>query len=151
MASSMWNDIDLQSAEMKKDPADQDLAKFDHNGDGIVNVDDRVIWIQDLRVTWAGDSNDDDEFNSGDLVKVFADGLYETGQMAGWASGDWDGNMLFDSSDLVFAFTDGGYEMGPKVGGNAVPEPSSCLAVLVALVAVLLTATTAAPQVAEPM
>jgi hypothetical protein len=128
-------DIDLQSAEMAKDPAQQDLAKFDHNGDGIVDVGaagpeasawgDRLIWIKTLRGTWVGDSNLDDEFNSSDLVKVFGDGLYETGNSAGWASGDWNGDMLFNSSDLVFAFSDGGYEMGPSPEQvAAVPEPS---------------------------
>jgi len=134
-------DIDLQSAEMQKDQAEQDLAKYDHNQDGVVNVGsagpdeskwgDRLIWIRSLRGTWVGDSNLDNEFNSSDLVKVFADGRYETGESAGWASGDWNGDMLFNSSDLVAAVSDGGYEMGPPAArAAAVPEPSSLLLLL---------------------
>jgi PEP-CTERM motif len=131
-------DMDLQAAEMKKDPADQDLAKFDHNGDGVINVGsagpdesawgDRLIWIRNLRQTSVGDSNLDDVFNSGDLVVVFGQGKYETGEMATWVQGDWDGNMLFNTSDLVFAFSDGGYSAA--AGPAAVPEPSSLALVL---------------------
>ena len=117
-------DADLQSAEMKKDVADQDLAKFDHNDDDVVNDLDRSIWVKELRKTWIGDSNLDNEFNSGDLVAVFTAGKYETGEMAGWAEGDWSGDMVFGSGDLVLAFADGGYENGPPPM-NAVPEPSS--------------------------
>ncbi len=125
-------DIDLQSEEMNKEPAQQDLAKFDHNNDAVVNIDDRTIWIKDLRKTWIGDSNLDGEFNSSDLVQVFGEGRYETGSPAGWAAGDWNGDMLFNSSDLVFAFAGGGYEMGPLPDGvAAVPEPGSAILVLV--------------------
>ena len=126
-------DIDLQAAEMKKDPADQDLAKFDHNGDGVINVGtagpddskwgDRLIWIRNLRQTSVGDSNLDSIFDSGDLVLVFGAGKYETGEMATWVQGDWNGDMVFGSSDLVFAFSDGGYVSAASPA--AVPEPSS--------------------------
>ena len=34
--------------------------------------------------TYYGDANLDGEFNSSDLVAVFAEGLYETGQPGGW-------------------------------------------------------------------
>jgi hypothetical protein len=125
-------DIDLQSVEMKKPAEEQDLALFDHNEDEKVDVDDRTIWVKDLKKTWIGDSNFDNEFNSGDLVQVFSAGKYETGQDAGWADGDWDGDMAFGSGDLVFAFSDGGYEQGPPAVA-AVPEPSSLSLLLVAM------------------
>ncbi len=128
-------DIDLQSAEMKKDAADQDLAKFDHNEDNKVDIGDRTIWVKDLKKTWMGDSNFDNEFNSGDLVDVFAAGKYETGETAGWAAGDWDGDMQFGSSDLVLAFSDGGYEQGPPPAA-AVPEP--CGLVLLSLAGLMM-------------
>ena len=119
-------DINLQSDEMKKDQADQDLATFDHNGDNVVDFTDRSIWVKDLRRTWIGDSNLDNEFNSGDLVAVFAAGRYETGEMANWEQGDWNGDMLFNSTDLVAAFSDGGYEQGPQPAAlAAIPEPTS--------------------------
>ncbi len=124
-------DIDLQSAEMKK--ANPDLAKFDHNGDGEVNVGtpgadtsawgDRLIWIRELRKTSVGDSNLDNVFDSGDLVLVFAGGKYESGENATWELGDWNGDMEFGSGDLVFAFSDGGYVAAAAPA--AIPEPSS--------------------------
>jgi hypothetical protein len=67
-------------------------------------------------------------FDSGDLVLVFAGGKYETGEMAGWALGDWDGDMAFGSGDLVFAFSDGGYVAGASPA--AVPEPSGIVLLL---------------------
>ena len=129
-------DIDLQSAEMKKDPVDQDLAKFDHNNDGVITVGtpdapgDRLIWVKDLRMTSVGDSNFDDVFDSGDLVLVFGEGKYDADDMANWAQGDWSGDMVFDSGDLVLAFQDGGYVAGAAA---AVPEPASSLIVLTAM------------------
>ena len=43
---------------------------------------------------------------------------------AGWAEGDWDGNLQFNEQDFVSAFIAGGYLQGPR-GAAAVPEPSS--------------------------
>ncbi len=94
----------------------------DVDGDGDTDNDDRLAWVKDLQGSWLGDSDFSGEFNSSDLVAVFAAGLYETGQAAGYAAGDWNGDMVFNSSDLVAAFTDGGYEQGPL--GAAVPEPA---------------------------
>ena len=58
-------------------------------------------------------------------MQVFATGKYETGQEAGWAEGNWNGDGVFDSSDMVRAFVDGGYEKGPRMDAAAVPEPMS--------------------------
>ena len=58
---------------------------------------------------------------------MFTAGLYETGQLATWSQGDWDGDKVFGSGDFVVAFTDGGYELGPRPAANPVPEPSSIL------------------------
>ncbi len=118
-------DVDLQAQAMKD--ANPDLSIFDENMDGLVNTDDRLIWVKDHAKTWIGDANLDHEFTSGDLVEVFAAGKYETGDMALWGEGDWDGNMLFDSGDLVAAFSDGGYELGPPPAVAAVPEPSAAV------------------------
>ena len=142
-------DIDLQAAEMRKALADQDLATFDHNRDGIIDVGlagadpsklgDRLIWIGKLRGTWVGDVNLDGEFNSGDLVAVFGAGEYEdeTVNNSGWEEGDWDGDGDFATGDLVLAFQDGGYELGPRVAANAVPEPTSLVMLTAALSGVL--------------
>ena len=113
-------------------------AMFDVDGDTFVLSNDLDTWVKDLRKTWYGDANLDGEFNSKDLVQVFAENTYEDG-IAGnsdWSSGDWNGDSEFDSSDLVKAFADGGYEQGPvaaRVQIAAVPEPSGIAFMLMAL------------------
>jgi hypothetical protein len=115
-------DADAQAVAMKE--PSPNLTVFDENDDGAVDSKDRTIWVHDHAKTWYGDANLDNEFNSGDLVTVFAAGKYETEDMAGWAEGDWDGDMMFGSGDLVVAFADGGYEQGPPPA-VAIPEPGS--------------------------
>ncbi len=117
-------DVNMLSEEISKG---SNNADFDVTGDGNVNGDDLNVWVRDLRKTWFGDANLDDEFNSGDLVEVFGAGKYETAEAANWAEGDWNADLAFNSSDLVAAFGDGGYEMGPRTDANAIPEPSACL------------------------
>ena len=75
--------------------------------------------------TWSGDSTLDGEFNSGDLIQIFAAGRYETGQSADWGQGDWNGDGVFNSSDLIRAFSGGGYETGIREAVAAVPEPAT--------------------------
>jgi hypothetical protein len=115
-------DIDILSAAIRNASTD---ARYDLNQDGAINAGDRGTWVADLKRTYFGDSNLDDEFNTSDFVLVFEAGKYETGQAAGWASGDWNGDGAFDSADFVAAFVDGGYERGPRLGVAAVPEPST--------------------------
>ncbi len=96
-------DVDLQAQAMNSPTPD--LGVYDENGDGLVNEDDRVIWVQDLAKTWFGDANFDGVFSTDDLVAVFAAGKYETQQAATWGEGDWSGDLVFDSGDLVAAFS----------------------------------------------
>lgn len=105
----------------------ENRAEFDLDNDGLVNGTDVVIWVIDLKNTWIGDANLDGEFNSGDLVAVFAVGKYETGQQANWSEGDWTGDLLFDSGDLVAAFQSNGYEVGQRPGLAVVPESSATI------------------------
>lgn len=55
---------------------------------------------------------------------MFGFGIYETGGLASWSSGDWNGDGYFNSADFVLAFEDGGYEQGPRAVA-AVPEPTA--------------------------
>ena len=104
-------DLDLQAVAIDEG---QNPAAYDLNNDDLVNYDDRLVWVEQLKNTYIGDANLDGEFNSADFVQVFVAGLYETQQAATWEQGDWDGNRLFDSSDFVAAFVGGGYELGPR-------------------------------------
>lgn len=100
-------------------------AQFDLDNDGLVNQTDINIWAKDLKNTWIGDANLDDEFNSSDLVTVFVAGKFETELDANWDEGDWTGDRRFSSSDLVAAFVDGGFEAGPRNAVQNVPEPKA--------------------------
>ncbi len=87
-------DIDLLTIQViagTNDPA------FDLDGDRLVDQTDHRVWIKDLRHTWYGDANLDDEFNSSDFVQAFQAGKYETAGSAGWSEGDWNGDGDFAS------------------------------------------------------
>lgn len=114
------DDLDVLSQLAK----DGDLAG-DLNGDDKTDLDDRLFWVNTLQNSWLGDSNFDGEFSSSDFVFTFAAAKYETGEMATYAEGDWDGDMLFASGDFVAAFSQAGYEKGPRPAAAAVPEPTS--------------------------
>ena len=113
-------------------------AYYDLNDDDLVNDDDRNVWIQDLKGTYLGDANLDGEFNSGDLVAVFAAGEYEDAISlnSGWDDGDWDGDGDFGSGDLVAAFAGGGFELGPMPAA-VVPEPSSTGPMMIGVIVIV--------------
>ena len=128
------DDMNLLSAEAR---SGANGATFDLNGDGLVNDADRTVWVEasDNANTYIGDSNLDGEFNSTDFVTVFVAGEYEDGiaNNSGWDTGDWNGDAEFDSSDFVTAFISGGYEIGPRAAVQAVPEPTTCTLLLLAI------------------
>lgn len=119
------DDLDIHSAAMRN----RDYHWFyDFDGDGQLNQNDRLWWIQTLSNTYRGDANFDGEWNSSDFVAVFKVAKYETGEAATFSEGDQNGDGLFNSSDFVAAFSGGGYERGPREGGlMVVPEPSGRL------------------------
>ena len=124
-------DIDLLSAEIRRGRYRQ---QFDLNDDKSVDMIDHGIWVHELKNTWYGDADLNDEFNSHDFVQVFQEGKYETALAAGWAEGDWDASGTFDSSDFVVAFQDGGYELGKRTDVAAVPEPGAWAMLVIGLV-----------------
>jgi hypothetical protein len=109
----------------------------------------------------AGDANMDWQFDQLDLVQVQIAGKYLTGQPATWGEGDWDGapggepgnppegDGVFSQLDIIAALTAEIYLTGPynavTPSGSpgegqtfvAVPEPSTCMLVGLALVAAL--------------
>jgi hypothetical protein len=122
-------DLDLMAIGMANN-----VVRFDLDNDRDGDVQDRLVWINDKKLTWAGDSNLDGEVNTADLVAVFTAGKYKTPDEAGWAAGDWNGDRRFNTSDLVFAFVQGGYERGPRAA-LPVPEPSCGILVGVGMLA----------------
>jgi hypothetical protein len=132
-------DLDQQAQAIA---GQQHPQEFDLNNDGLVNFTDREMWIDELKNTWIGDANLDGEFNSSDMVQVFARGKYEKPETAGWEEGDFNGDTFFDSGDMVAAFVAGGYEKGIKGGGpnpavSAVPEPTTLAMFVVGILAMI--------------
>lgn len=137
-------DLDLLALAVREMSTD---IQFDINADATVDFGDIQVWISDFKQTYFGDANLDGEFNSADLVQVFAAGKYEAtdrspeGEItnpAMWSTGDWNMDGEFTSSDLVLAFQDGGYEAGPRAVVVAVPEPHGVILFAASSVALLL-------------
>jgi hypothetical protein len=110
-------------------------AQYDLDQSGLVDLHDRQHWVTELKQTWIGDTDLDGLFDSTDLILVLAAGEYEdaTAGNSGWSTGDWDGNGDFESSDLSAALSDGGYQAGFRAAVSAVPEPASCVMLVMAL------------------
>jgi hypothetical protein len=119
-------DIDLLTRVVVQGTND---PSFNLNTDGVVNGEDRRVWVEELRRTYFGDSNLDGEFSSTDFVVVFQAGQYEDTREdnSTWATGDWNGDLEFDSGDFVVAFQAGGFERGPRAAVHSVPEPLSII------------------------
>lgn len=127
-------DIEALSDAVRSESND---LRFDVNGDQQVDADDRVVWVNDLKKTYFGDSNLDGEFNSSDLVIGFSAGEFEDDipLNSTWATGDWNGDLEFGTGDLVLAFQADGFEKGrrPNIGLQSVPEPKVPFALMVLL------------------
>ena len=133
------DDLDLLSAETARN---RYVELFDVNSDSIVDFEDRTHWIHELARTFFGDANLDGEFNQIDVVAVLqADQFNDNIPLnSTWATGDWDGDGDFTNLDIVTALQDGGYRTGPLPAVSAVPEPTSMLMIVLAMMTLLGTA-----------
>jgi endoglucanase len=127
-------DLDLLSSIIRQGGGE---LKADVDANGLIDSQDRIHWINQLKRTYLGDSNLDGEFNSSDLVQVLASGEYEDGVPgnSSWSTGDWNGDADFDTSDFIDGFAAGGYEQGPRAA--AVPEPPISSLTIVTLIMLL--------------
>jgi hypothetical protein len=114
-------DIDAIMATVRAGSND---PRYNFTTDLVVDADDIQAWVHNAAESYFGDANLDGEFNSSDLIVVFAAGTYEQQTDAGWAEGDWTGDGRFSTDDMVRAFQDGGYEQGPRIRVQTVPEPA---------------------------
>jgi hypothetical protein len=126
-------DIDLLTAAIIAGSSD---GIYDLDGNGSVAILDRDFLVETILGTYIGDANLDGEFSSRDFVAIFQINEYEDAipGNSGWADGDFNGDMDFDSSDFVAAFQKGGFELGPRTAVSAVPEPTTCLGLLLTTV-----------------
>lgn len=128
-------DIDLLTAAVFAGNAD---AVFDLNADQHLDLEDRRIWVEDLKQTYYGDANLDGEFASSDIIDVFVAGEYEdaTEDNSGWSEGDWNGDLDCGTTDIIVAFQAGGYEQGPRLALQ-IPEPHALTPVMEVVVLLL--------------
>ena len=97
-------DLDLQAAQMVLNPVPPPLG-YDLNNDNLVNFNDRLVWLHDLKKTWVGDSDLNGLFNSADFVLAFQAGKYEVaGTTATWVQGDWSGDSVIYQRRLCRGF-----------------------------------------------
>lgn len=96
------------------------LGHFELEVDGAqVSSTDSIYFV------FPGDTDQDMEFRTGDLVAAQAAGKYELDEPATWAEGDWDGDGRFTSSDFVAALAQSAYEAGPLIDRDAIDlQPS---------------------------
>ena len=125
------DDMDLLSDNVR---AGTNITGFDLDNNGLVNQEDRRVWIEDLKNSYFGDSDLNGLFSSSDFIFIFTAGEYEDGlaMNSTWITGDWNGDREFDSSDFVTAFQGGGFEMGARPAVAAVPEPAAITLLLLA-------------------
>ena len=99
------------------------LGDLDNDGDldaVFGNIDDHnQVWFNVPLAS--GDANRDGQFDSTDLIQVFAAGEYEDDldDNSMWEEGDWNGDGDFDSGDLVAAFQEGRYERPSSTASTA--------------------------------
>ncbi|MEZ6120484.1 MAG: Ig-like domain-containing protein [Pirellulaceae bacterium] len=106
-------DIELLSAEVRRGLHD---VTYDLNDDGLVDQEDRRVWVEEIAGTYFGDSNLDGQFNSSDLILVFQAGAFEDNFRfnSTWETGDWNGDRDFGTADLIVAFQAGSFEQGNR-------------------------------------
>ncbi|MBJ44633.1 MAG: hypothetical protein CMJ80_15400 [Planctomycetaceae bacterium] len=109
--------------------------------EGSKSLQDRVSLIESPLPsgfhTYIGDSTLDGVFDDQDIVAVFIEGQYLSAEPAGWAAGDWDGDLDFDDSDFVAAFIGGGYLQPTRQGKATLPEPTTWTLLLLPAVPII--------------
>ncbi|MEM7315913.1 MAG: lamin tail domain-containing protein, partial [Planctomycetota bacterium] len=88
------SDIDALSAAAA---SGANMAEFDLTGDGVVNIDDVMFWITDLRQTIAGDANLDGGVDVSDF-NIWNSNKFQT--TTDWCQGNFNADSSVDVSDF---------------------------------------------------
>jgi hypothetical protein len=120
------DDIDILTREIGFNTTD---TQFDLNGDGVVNLDDRVFWVEDVFHTHLGDLNLDGRVDDVDL-NLMNNTLFNYGTE--WTTGDFNGDGNTDVSDWNLWNDNRGL-----IGAAAVPEPACGVLLSVLAMAVI--------------
>jgi hypothetical protein len=116
-------DIDLLSAEIF---SPEPRLRFDLNDDGIVDQDDRSVWVSDLKQTFFGDADLDGQVNAADLNNLALS--WQASDATSWAQGDFDGDGNVNATDLNSLALN--WRKGTAEAA-AVPEPSATTLLLI--------------------
>ena len=108
--------VDLGLLEQEVDGGGNDLA-FDANGDNVVNGDDELFWLSDLRGAGAADANLDDVNDGQDFILWNAN-KFQAG--TGWCTGDFNHDGTTDGQDFIIWNAN---KFTSQDGVFAVPEP----------------------------
>lgn len=110
-------DVDLLSAEID---SPEPRLWFDLNDDGMVDQDDRSVWVSDLKKTFFGDANLDGQVDAADLNNLALS--WQVNDATSWAQGDFDGDGNVGATDLNSLALN--WRKGSAEAAS-VPEPSS--------------------------
>jgi hypothetical protein len=119
------NDIDRLSLSLR---GGGDLS-YDLNADGILDYEDRRVWVEDLAGTYFGDADLNQEVDFSDFLAL----ARQFGGPGGWAEGDFDGSGDVQFSDFLLLANN----FGNQPMAAAIPEPNSAMLLLVGLVSLL--------------
>ena len=101
-------DINLMFAQARAG-ADAEL-QYDMTADDLVDRVDVDELVFNALGTRYGDANLDRKFDRLDIQSVLVAGKYGTGESAGFAEGDRDGDGLFSVRDVILVLREGGFE-----------------------------------------
>jgi hypothetical protein len=110
-------DVDLLSAEID---SPEPRFWFDLNDDGMVDQDDRPVWVSDLKQTFFGDADLDGQVDAADLNNLALS--WQASDATSWAQGDFDGDGNVNATDLNSLALN--WRKGTAEAA-AVPEPST--------------------------
>ena len=98
-----------------------DDARFDLDRNGMVDPNDREVWITDIKNTFFGDANLDGQVNAEDLNTLALN--WRSMDAISWSQGDFNGDRNVNSSDLNDLALS--WRSGIAENAFSVPEPSS--------------------------
>lgn len=108
-------DVNLLCAAIR---GEENPSDFDLNDDGLVNIEDQRVWVEDVRGTFFGDTDLNGQVSFADFLTLSANfGESE----AGWEHGDFDCNASVGFPDFLQLSASFGSEADAV---SSVPEPN---------------------------
>ena len=108
--------LDAEDIDMLSAVVGSSSPLFEVHQDGAIDVLDRVLWIQELAMTRAGDTDLDGDVDFPDFLSLSV----SFGQEGGWAQGDFDGNRMVEFPDFLLLSANFTFE---RTDATQVPEP----------------------------